>query len=84
MKCSFRFFLIFHRAENRKKGFKVLWMKGRGLVWIKSRWDAGGNKLVSDNFSQSFPEGIVTIPIVTNYAPNSVLYRISLIKWNIN
>lgn len=55
-----------------------------GGLWIKSRRDARGNKLVSDNFSQSFPEGIVTIPIVTNYATNSALAHLFLIKWNRN
>lgn len=37
-----------------------------------------GNKLVSDNFSQSSPRGIVTIPIVTNYAGNNVAHTLFL------
>lgn len=37
-----------------------------------------GCELVSDNFSQSSRQGIVTIPIVTNYAGNNMAYSFLL------
>lgn len=40
----------------------------------------GGGELVSDNFSQSSRQGIVTIPIVTNYAGNNMAHSFYLLN----
>lgn len=69
-------FLITPSCAKTKRVFKVLGIKMDGAWWgLKVGGNPGGeirgNKLVSDNFSQSSLEGIVTIPIVTNYVSNN-------------